>query len=307
MRRKIINHFLQIFLILSIVVCILGFSVHEKQKSLQQTENNKVIIAFIDSVCSTETKNFLADVLWINEDEIVDNAVDDDNNGYIDDIHGWNYKKNKKDVFTESEMNHGDYILQTFANTMDENDDKFDYEIMILNVLGEDGECSAIDLIQAVKYAESNGAKICNLSLSTYSDNKVLKQVIKDSNMFFVVAAGNESENLDDGFPSYPTNYRFNNVISVAAVDENDELLEISNYGKETVDVAANGIIEHDDYIIEGTSIATAKVTAVATKCYSSLTAEKASEELKEDIISLAEKNKKLSEKTISQGVIKEN
>lgn len=146
---------------------------------------------------------------------------------------------------------------------MKENPSRSNYEIMILSILGKEDECSIEDLIQAIKYARQNGAKVCNLSLSTYKESHELKEVIETSDMLFVAAAGNEGENLDEGFPSFPTNYNLTNVISVAATDENGELLEISNYGKETVDITANGIVEQGNVSAEGTSIAAAKVSAI--------------------------------------------
>ena len=146
---------------------------------------------------------------------------------------------------------------------MKENQLRDNYEIMLLSILEEDGECSLDNLISAIEYAERNGAKICNLSLSTYADSSELKDVIKYSNMKFVVAAGNEGENLDDGFPSYPTNWNLDNVISVAAADEEGNLLETSNYGSNIVDITMNGIIEYEGERAEGTSIAAAKVSAI--------------------------------------------
>ena len=80
-----------------------------------------------------------------------------------------------------------------------------------------------------------------------------------------IAAAGNEGENLDEGFPSYPVNYRLDNVISVAALDDTGKMLKISNYGENTVNVAVNGILKYKDEVIEGTSIATARVTALAS------------------------------------------
>lgn len=219
------------------------------------------MIAFIDSVCSKESFTQCSKELWMNENEIPDNVIDDDKNGYVDDIYGWNFKEGKGNVFSETKLNHCDYILQAFSETLGETKEMVNYEIMLLSILGTDGECTVEYLIDAIQYAYENGAKICNLSLSTYNDSFKLKEIIEKSEMLFVVAAGNEGENLDEGFPSYPTNYQSSNVISVAATNENDILLETSNYGK-NVDVKMNGILRYGNETIEGTSIAAARVTA---------------------------------------------
>ena len=208
--------------------------------SWQDAENDKVIVAFIDSACHLKSNGELSEVLW-------------DKGGV----------ENRR-AFTDRKNNHCDYVLKAFFAALPENITKADYEIMLLNILNADGECSAESLIDAIQYAEKNGASICNLSLSTYIDHQELRNVIKNSKMLFVVAAGNDGENLDKGFPSYPSKYSFENVISVAASDENGEFLEMSNYGEETIDVVMNGIIETEDGKAEGTSIAAARATAAA-------------------------------------------
>jgi len=197
-----------------------------------------VIIAFIDSACSKETYERLSEVFW-KHDEI---------------------------TISEDKINHCDFVLEAFESTLA--GQNINYEIILLSVLDENGECSTEDLIEAIKYAEKNGAMICNLSLSTYADNRKLKAAIEQSDMLFVAAAGNEGENLDEGFPSFPTNWKLRNVISVAAADENHKLLETSNYGKNTVDVTMNGVTEYNGGIVEGTSIAAGKMSAVVTRFY---------------------------------------
>lgn len=202
------------------------------------------------------------------------------------------------------QFSHYDYVLQAFLSVMSK---KVEYEIINFNILGTDGEGSVEDLVQAIKDAERKGAKICNLSLSTYNDHKELKETIVNSDMLFIVAAGNESENLDEGFPSYPTNYRLRNVLSVAATDRSEKLLEISNYGGNTVDVAMNGFIACDDEIVEGTSIAAGKVTAVATMLYGISESTISAFKCKEVLVSLIVENKDLKGKVIAGGSISEN
>jgi len=221
-----------------IIYCILGVFYFFGCFYLQKKQDDKVIIAFIDSACSQETYERLSEVLW-KHDGI---KISGENN------------------------NHCDYVLKAFESSVANKN--INYEIMLLSILNENGECTTESLIEAIKFAEKNGAVICNLSLSTYTDNRKLKAVIEQSDMLFVTAAGNEGENLDEGFPSFPTNWKIENVISVAATDENQKLLEISNYGRDTVDVAINGVIEYNGEIVEGTSIAAGKMSAIVARLY---------------------------------------
>ena len=206
----------------------------------------------------------------------------------------------------DGQLNHYDYVLQAFSRVLSNSGRKVNYEILHVNVLGSEGEGSVRDLVKAIEYAQKKGAKICNLSLSTYVDYKELKEIIADSNMLFVAAAGNEGENLDEGFPSYPANYKLKNVISVAAVDENEMLLESSNYGSGTVDIAMNGIIECNGEFVEGTSIATGKVTAAAVMLYSMSDVELSVEECKGKVMALTTKNRSLAGKVRAEGSIRE-
>lgn len=220
-------------LIIVIIYCICGIVSFVSCSAFRKEANDKVIIAFIDSACSKETYEKLSGVLW-KPDEI------------------------KK---CGDKRNHSDYVLEAFESTLADLD--INYEIMLLSVFDENGECSTECLIEAIKFAEKNGAMICNLSLSTYTDNRNLRAVMEQSDMLFVAAAGNEGENLDEGFPSFPTNWGLENVISVAASDEKQKLLETSNYGENTVDFAMNGVIEYKGEIVEGTSIAAGRMSAV--------------------------------------------
>lgn len=294
-------------MVTSFLGIIVGIVFLRKDILSKNQKSDIVTVAFIDSVCSIKSSKEFSEVVWNNTDEIVGNEVDDDKNGYVDDINGWNYDKNEGKVFTEEELNHCDYVLHAFSNTFDENVKNVNYDIMILNVLGSDGECSTIRLIEAINYAESNGAQICNLSLSTYNNSDELRNVIEQSEMLFIVAAGNESEDLDKGFPSYPTNYNLKNVISVAATDKNNCLLQCSNYGRKTVDVAMNGVLVYNNDIVKGTSIATGKLTAVASIIYGLADVRISAPECKEKILSMTEKNVMLSKKIISQGVVRDD
>ena len=159
--------------------------------------NNDVIIALIDSGVDY-THEDLAGHIWVNEAEVAGNGIDDDGNGYIDDIYGWNFYHNSNLIYTGSEDSHGTHGAGTMIATADNGvgisgiiqGDAI--KIMPLKALGgSDGSGSTASLIRAIQYAEANGATICNLSLSTTTNDRALYQVMANSSMLFIVAAGN--------------------------------------------------------------------------------------------------------------------
>lgn len=113
-------------------------------------------------------------------------------------------------------------------------------QVMLLSVLDDNGNCSIAQLIDAIEFAEQNGASICNLSLSTYVDDYLLRAAIYDSNMLFVVPAGNDGVELGE-YVSYPCVYGYENVISVASMRSDGCISKTSNFGELYVDIAAPG------------------------------------------------------------------
>lgn len=146
---------------------------------------------------------------------------------------------------------------------------------MSVKVLKELGaSVSTESVVQAIQYAEANGASICNISLGTSYDEPALYQAIADSSMLFVVAAGNDGTNNDD-IPCYPASYELDNIISVANLNYNGALHHTSNYGAVSVDLAAPGsyifstVSENYYDYMTGTSMAAPMVTAAAAMLYS--------------------------------------
>jgi len=132
------------------------------------------------------------------------------------------------------------------------------------------------DLIAAIEFAESNGAKICNISLSTDIFRSELEKVMEASKMLFVVSAGNSPTlgvNIDKK-PVYPASFILPNVITVANLAYDGKLNRHSNYGSNSVDIAAPGTCIYsttfnNDYDFStGTSVAAPMVTAAAAILY---------------------------------------
>jgi len=247
-------------------------------------EHRPVVVAVIDTGIDISHPE-LVDAIWVNEDEIPGDGIDNDNNGYIDDVHGWNFFSGNNQVFVGSEDDHGTHAAGTIAALRKAKGiagiaDQNYVKIMPVKALGTElgvGEEEAV--IRSIQYAEANGASICNLSFGTSEYYPRLEQVMRDSKMLFVVSAGNgdkEGIGIDvEGHPDYPSSFRLDNMISVANLMFDGNLEKSSNYGINTVHIAAPGTyivstISNNGYgFMSGTSMAAPMVTGVAAMLYS--------------------------------------
>ena len=239
-----------------------------------------VVVALVDTGIDY-THEDLAGRIWTNVDEIPGNGIDDDGNGYVDDVYGWNFYSDTNDVYVGTEDAHGTHGAGTIAANADNGtgiagivqSDRV--KVMAVKALGgSDGSGTTASIIQAIQYAEANGAQICNLSLGSSQNDPALYRAMASSDMLFVVAAGNDGTDLETS-PSYPASYDLDNVISVANIRYDGELDPTSSYGAASVDLAAPG-----SYILSttpggtysymtGTSMAAPMVSAAAAMVYS--------------------------------------
>ena len=236
------------------------------------TGSRNVIIAVIDSGIDLTHTDLKANI-WINPGEIPGNGIDDDHNGYIDDIYGWNFIKNNSNVTDDD--GHGTHVAGIIAG--DGNNSKgitgimWSATIMPLKFLDSKGNGYVDDAVSAIRYAIKMGASIISCSWGGEEYSQALKDVIDTSSALVVCAAGNgDSGTNDDVSPIYPACFTSKNIISVAATDENDELASFSDYGLNSVDVAAPGTSifstlpgSHYGYM-QGTSMAVPYVTGLA-------------------------------------------
>ncbi len=246
----------------------------------------RAVIAIIDTGIDYSHED-LGNAMWINSEEIAGNGIDDDGNGYVDDMYGWNFYNNNNQVFISSnEDSHGTHCAGTILATKDNGvgiagiASGANVKIMSLKALGgENGVGSTYSIIKAIEYAEDNGAVICNLSLGTTANDPSLYKAIAKSGMLFVIAAGNGDgynmvgRNVDIS-PIYPGAYNLENIITVANIKSDGTLDSSSNYGITAVDIAAPG-----NYILSttpgsygymtGTSMAAPMVSAVCAMVYS--------------------------------------
>ena len=250
----------------------------------QQPDKRPVTVAVIDTGIDTSHKD-LKDAIWINEDEIPRDSIDNDGNGYVDDVNGWNFISNTNQLFAGDEDTHGTHGAGTIAAVKGNGGiagigDSHYIKIMVLKALGgEEGKGSPESVIEAIRYAEANGAQICNLSFGSGQTSPEFEAAIRDSHMLFVAAAGNGNQyeiGYDiDRHPVYPASFPYDNIITTGNLLFNGHLDESSNYGQINVDLAAPGTyilstVPADTYAyMTGTSMAAPMVTGAAALLYS--------------------------------------
>ncbi|MCY3011471.1 MAG: S8 family serine peptidase [Planctomycetota bacterium] len=209
----------------------------------------------------------LASNIWSNTDEVAGNGIDDDGNGFVDDVRGWDFVNNDSDPMDDN--GHGTHVAGTIGavgnNGIGVTGVAWTASIMPLKFLDQSGSGSLSDAIKAIQYARVNGAKIINASWGGGGFSSALQSAISQfitSGGLFVAAAGNEATN-NDVTPSYPANYQ--GVISVGASTRTDTRASFSNYGT-SVDVFAPGqsilsTLPGNRYgSLSGTSMATPQV-----------------------------------------------
>lgn len=264
----------------------LDINVKNLWKQLNKKNTGKVIVANIDTGVDYTSPD-LKSVMWKNPKE-KKNGKDSDKNGYKDDIYGWNFYNNNNKVYSNRaysynnyEDDHGTHGAGTIAAVRNNGygiagiASGTNVKLMTIKVLGgRKGEGTTLSVIKGIKYAKKMGAKICNFSFGSYQNDKMLRDVIKDSkDMLFICAAGNERNN-NDRYPAYPASYNYSNVVSVANLDYTGYLESYSNYGKKSVLLAAPGTdifslgVNERGIVETGTSMAAPMVTGTAALIY---------------------------------------
>lgn len=217
------------------------------------TPRQPVVIAIIDSGLDCNHEDIDPNILWVNPGETgtdqlgrdrSNNGIDDDQNGYVDDLHGWNMFKDIHEI--QDSHYHGTHISGLLAAVTDNNigiSGGFNsVKLMLLKIFDLEGTASRHQIAKAIIYACDNGARIINASWgSSYHSGQIENAIeyCNEKGILFVNAAGNSRKNLDIE-PDYPSAYGIQNQIVVAATDNQDLPTNFSNYG-ETVDVAAPG------------------------------------------------------------------
>jgi len=231
-----------------------------------------IVIAVIDTGIDYNHPD-LRDNIWVNYKEKNGKpGVDDDGNGYIDDIHGFNFQSGDGHGDPMDDHGHGTHCAGTIGAVQDNGHGVAGVmprvKMMGVKFLGRYGG-SLAGAIKSIDYATKMDVDIMSNSWGGGGFSKLLKEAIERANekgILFVAAAGNDGKD-NDAKPSYPANYQVDNVISVAAHTIRDNLAYFSNWGKKTVHIAAPGfnilssVLKEKYAVYSGTSMATPHVS----------------------------------------------
>jgi len=229
-----------------------------------------VVVAIVDTGADL-THHDLVPNLWTNEREIPGNGIDDDNDGYVDDVHGADIVDGDG---TPQDLNgHGTHVAGVVGarggNALGVTGVAWNVKLMIVRALGADGRGDLDDLATGIRYAVRNGARIVNLSVAGAEDDPGLEAAIDEARaagVLVVAAAGNTGTDLD-ATPAYPAASPAPNLIAVGSTDRAGALAAGSSFGRAAVDVTAPGEdIESTAFdggyeLRSGTSQAAAQVT----------------------------------------------
>jgi subtilisin family serine protease len=233
-----------------------------------------VLVGIIDTGVDWHHPDLAANI-FTNPGEIPANGVDDDGNGYVDDIHGWDFINNDNDPYDDNR--HGTHVAGTIAAVGNDSlgvvGVSWSARILPIKFLDSEGYGSNADAILAVEYATRMGVRLTSNSWGGGGFSTALRDAIEEAGnqgILFIVAAGNDSGDNDD-YPQYPASYDLDNIIAVASTDHTDALSWFSNYGLESVDVGAPGsdilsTFPNNSYgTLSGTSMATPHVSGAVS------------------------------------------
>jgi thermitase len=262
-----------------------GLKKSDAARAWKVTHGSKnVVVAVIDTGIDINHEDIKSN-LWKNPGETgldkngkdkASNGVDDDKNGYVDDVFGWNFVGSTSDL--TDNHGHGTHIAGIIGAEAGNQKgiSGISPEVSLMIIKYYDPKVTNTDnlknTINSINYAIKMGAQIINYSGggTDYSQEEfeAVKKAEKNG-ILFVAAAGNERSNSDQ-FHYYPADYKLTNIISVTAMDPSKDVLSTSNFGTETVDIAAPGqniisTLPGNSYgFMTGTSQATAFVTGAA-------------------------------------------
>ncbi len=220
----------------------------------------QTVVAVLDSGVDPDHPDLVGNI-WVNPGEIAGNGIDDDGNGYVDDVHGWDFvdgdntpEPDVSDASTVDGVAHGTVVAGVIGAVGNNGEGisgvSWQTRIMPLRILDDYGSGDSGKAREAIAYAVKNGANVINLSFTGFDADKALQSDIHnafDAGVSVVAAVGNDNHgglNLDDT-PVYPVCFGEGGddwVIGVAATTEGDTKADFSNYGSNCTDISAPGV-----------------------------------------------------------------
>ncbi len=265
-----------------------AWNIFEEAVAKQQARD--VVVAVIDTGIDVLHEDIRSN-LWVNKGESgldsegrdkSKNNVDDDRNGFVDDLHGWNFVSGNNNI--SDNHGHGTHVSGILGARGGNNvglSGVIPKKVKIMTLKYYDPASkknnNLLNTIKSIKYAIKMGAQIINYSGGGLEYSRQEYEAIRDARereILFVAAAGNERSNSDK-FSYYPANYELDNIISVTAINPGANVLRSSNWGIRTTHLVAPGeriisTLPNNRYgVMTGTSQATAFVTGVAALLYS--------------------------------------
>jgi subtilisin family serine protease len=235
------------------------------------TSGQAVVVAVLDTGIDLDHSD-LTGQLWVNQEEIPGNALDDDANGYVDDIHGWNVLDAGSSVI-DDDHGHGTHVSGIIAARGNNGQGiagmAWDSQVMVVKVLDENGDGYYSGLATGLTYAADNGARVANLSLGGSNPSQILQDAVEYAHAhgtLVVASSGNTNSDVQ-----YPAAYE--TALAIAASTRYDERASYSCFGPE-VDLAAPGssilsTCEGGGYCYKsGTSMAAPHVAGLAALIY---------------------------------------
>ena len=218
-----------------------GFSEEFIAEAKGRPDTQPIIVAVIDTGLDWYHPDLDQGSIWRNEDEIPDNGIDDDGNGYTDDIIGWNFVNQNNRPWDYD--GHGTFVAGVIAAATNNSAGIAGVSpharIMPLKALDEFGQGHASMIAEAIAYAADNGARVINLSLGGRGLTRVVKLAVEHataSGALVVVAAGNSATDVSEYGPA-----GIDGVVTVSATDQRDRQAGFSNWGEE-IDISAPGV-----------------------------------------------------------------
>ncbi len=240
------------------------------------TGSKSVLVAVIDTGIEWDHPDLVAN-LYTNPGEAGDkatNGVDDDGNGFIDDVHGWNFAA--KTRVSNDDQGHGTHCAGSIGAKGNDGAGvvgvNWDVTLLPVKFLDANGGGTLQGAIESINYATQMKVQVMSNSWGGGGFSQALMDAIQkasDAGILFVAAAGNDGSN-NDTRPTYPASYKVDNIVSVAAIDNRENIAGFSNYGKSSVHVAAPGVNVYSTYkggsykSASGTSMACPQVSGIA-------------------------------------------